>query len=138
MQILRSHPSSTGEVKPHDGEAAYYFESHCCKQQSVIPSLAGIGTNSRPLVTTLPFVMDSHMLCYGRPPRGFAGGSVVKNSFANSGDAGDTGSVPGPGRSPRVGNGNPLQDSCLENCMDRGAWQATVDGVTKSQTRLSD
>ena len=45
---------------------------------------------------------------------------------------------PGLGRSPGEGNGNPLQYSCLENPMDRGAWQATVHGVTKSQTRLSD
>ena len=134
MQILRSHPSSTGEVKPHEGEAVYYFESHCCKQHSAIPSLAGIGTDSHPLVTTLLFIMDSHMLCYGSPPKGFAGGSVVENSLAKSGDAGDTGSVPGPGRSPRVGNGNPLQYSCLEHSMDRGAWQATVYGVTKHQT----
>ena len=47
---------------------------------------------------------------------------------------GDVGSVPGSGRSPGEGNGNPLQYSCLENSMDRGAWQATVHGVTKSQT----
>ena len=48
------------------------------------------------------------------------------------------GSIPGPGRSPGEGNGNPLQYSCLENPMDRGAWQATVHGVAKSQTQLSD
>ena len=52
--------------------------------------------------------------------------------------AGDTGSVPGSGRSPGKGNGNPLQYSCLGNPTDRGAWQATVLGVAKSQTRLSD
>ena len=52
--------------------------------------------------------------------------------------AGDTGSVPGSGRSPGKGNGNPLQYSCLGNPIDRGAWQATVLGVAKSQTRLSD
>ena len=51
--------------------------------------------------------------------------------------AGDQGSIPGSGRSSREGNGNPLQYSCLKNSMDRGAWQATVCGVTKSQTRLS-
>ena len=62
-------------------------------------------------------------------------GSVVKNLPANAGDAG---SIPGSGRSPGGGNGNPLQYSCLENSMDRGAWQATVHGVTKSRTRLSD
>ena len=49
-------------------------------------------------------------------------------------DAGDLGSIPGSGRSPREGNGNPLQYSCLENPMFRGAWQATVHGVAKSQT----
>ena len=63
---------------------------------------------------------------------------MVKNLPTNARDAGDAGLIPGWGRSPRVGNGNPLQYSCLENPMDRGAWRATVHGVTKSQTRLSD
>ena len=52
-------------------------------------------------------------------------------------NAGDLGSIPWSGRSPREGNGNPLQYSCLENTMNRGAWQAIVHGVSKSQTRLS-
>ena len=52
--------------------------------------------------------------------------------------AGDLGSIPGSGRSPGEGNGNPLQYFCLENFMDEGAWWAMVHGVTKSQTRLSD
>ena len=60
---------------------------------------------------------------------------MVKNLPANAGDTGDMGSIPGLGRSPGRGHGNPLQCSCLENPMDRGAWQ--VHGVTKSQTRLS-
>ena len=59
---------------------------------------------------------------------------VVKNPPANAGDIGDTGSIPGSGRSPGEGNGNPLQYSCLENHMDRGAWQVTVHGVTESDT----
>ena len=59
-----------------------------------------------------------------------------KGSACNAGDAGDSGSIPGSGRSPGVGHDNPLQHSCLENVMDRGAWQATVHGVTKSWTRL--
>ena len=59
---------------------------------------------------------------------GFPGASVVKNPLANMGDAG---SVPGSGRSPGKGSGNPLQYSCLENSMDREAWQATVHGVTR-------
>ena len=52
--------------------------------------------------------------------------------------AGDADSIPGSGRSPGEGNGNPLQYSCLENLMDGGAWQATVHGVAKSRTRQSD
>ena len=65
----------------------------------------------------------------------FPRGSVVNNLSANAGDAG---SIPGSGRSPGEGNGNPLQCSCLENPTDRGAWLATVHGVTKSWTQLSD
>ena len=57
---------------------------------------------------------------------------VVKNPLANAGDPRDTGSIPGSGRSPGGGHGNPLEYSCLDNPMDRGAWQATVHGVTKS------
>ena len=62
---------------------------------------------------------------------------VVKNRPASAGDARDVGLIPGPGRSPGVGNGNPLQYSCLGNSMDRGAWWGTVPGVAKSWTRLS-
>ena len=62
---------------------------------------------------------------------------VVKNMPANAGDIKDMDSFPGLGRSPGGGRGNPLQYSCLENPMDRGAWRATVHGVTKSRTRLS-
>ena len=66
---------------------------------------------------------------------GFPGGSAVKNPPAK---AGDTNSIPELGRSPREGNGNQLQYSCLRNPMDRGAWRATVHGVTKSCTWLTD
>ena len=62
---------------------------------------------------------------------GFPGGSDGKSSASNSGDLG---SIPGSGRSPGEGNGNPLQDSCLENSMDGGAWWAIVHGVAKSWT----
>ena len=61
---------------------------------------------------------------------------VVKNPSANAGDIRDLGSIPGSGRSPRGEHGNPLQYSCLENPMGRGAWRATVHGVTKSCIRL--
>ena len=69
---------------------------------------------------------------------GFPGGSVVKNLSANAGDTEDVGLIPGLGRSLGRGNGNPVQYSCLENPMDRGAWRSTVHGVTRSQTRLSN
>ena len=59
---------------------------------------------------------------------------VVKNLPANTGDVGDTDSIPGLGGSSRGGNGNPRQYSCLENLMDRAAWWATVQGVAKSRT----
>ena len=66
---------------------------------------------------------------------GFPGGSVVKSPPANTGD---NSSFTGLGRSPGGANGNPLQDSCLENPTDRGAWWATVHSVAKSQTQLRD
>ena len=61
---------------------------------------------------------------------------VVKNSPANAGDIREKGLIPGWGRSPGGGHGNPLQNSCLENPVDRGAWQAAVHGVAKSQIGL--
>ena len=63
---------------------------------------------------------------------------LVAQSEESACNAGDLGSIPGSGRSPGGGNGYPLQYSCLENSMDRGAWWAAVHGVTKSRTRLSD
>ena len=61
---------------------------------------------------------------------------MVKNPPANVGDTGDASSIPRLGRSPGVGNDNPLQYSCLENPTDRGAWRATIHGIAKSQARL--
>ena len=65
----------------------------------------------------------------------FPGGSDSKESTCN---AGDPGLIPASGRSPAEGNGNPLQYFCMENSMDRGAWQATVHEFTKSKTQLSN
>ena len=69
--------------------------------------------------------------------RGFPGSTMVKTLPANAGDEGDSGSIPGVGRSPGGGNGNPPQYCCLDNSMDRGAWWATVRGITKSRMCLS-
>ena len=80
---------------------------------------------------------DLDIVIYNLPfkKKGFPNGSDDKESACN---VGDPGSIPGSRRSPREGNGNPLQYSCLENPMDRGAWRARVQGVIKSQTPLSN
>ena len=88
--------------------------------------------SSPPLLTSL------WNLVFLRAPLGFPGGSVVKNLPVNVGATGDMSSNLGSGRSPGERNGNTLQDFCLGNPMDRGAWQATVCGVAKSWTRLSN
>ena len=72
------------------------------------------------------------------PFQGFTDDSAGKEFTCNAGDTGDDGSIPGLGRSPGGGNGNPFQYSYLENPMDGGAWWATVHGVAKSQTLLSN
>ena len=68
----------------------------------------------------------------------FLGGVVVKNPLARIEDIRNAGLIPGLGRSSAEGNDNPLQYSCLENSMDRGAWWATTHGVAKSKTQLSN
>ena len=83
-------------------------------------------------VQEFPFIKKNYIYIYTLNIYiGFPGGSVVKNPPANSGDAGDLGSIPGSGRSPGEGNGDPLQYSCLRNPMDRGTWWVTIHGVTK-------
>ena len=64
---------------------------------------------------------------------GFPGGSAGKESACSAGDAGDLCLIPGSGRCPGGGNGNPVQDSCMENLMDGGAWWAAIHGVAKSR-----
>ena len=88
------------------------------------------GSTSSPV---LGYVMLLN-LCLNRNVLSNVLGSDSKESACN---AGDPGSIPGSGRSPGEGNGNPLQSSCLENPMDGGAWWATVLAVLKSQTRLN-
>ena len=70
--------------------------------------------------------------------RGFHNGSVSPESACSAGNTGDTGSIPGRGRTPREGNGNPLQHSRLGNLMDWGSWRATVQRVVKTQTWLRE
>ena len=80
-------------------------------------------------------IIRCHLTYYWTHAWGFPAGSVVKNPRTN---AGDMSLIPGSERSPGGGHGNPLQYSCLENPVDRGAWRATVHGVTKSRTQLID
>ena len=125
MQMLGSGYWSTAEVFQHVnlcGQAgAPWLSIHSrskCKVQSH-PHLAGFHVAS---------------IC----PLGFPAGSVGTESAWNSGDTRDACSIPGWGRSPGGGNGNPLQYSCLKNLMDRGAQWATVHGVAKSRTWLGN
>ena len=90
----------------------------------------GAKSSNQWIETLATFNRDSNM--FNKQHMGLPGGIVEKNPPANAGDVGDASSIPGLGRSPGGGNGNPLQHSCLENPMDRGAWQATVHGVAQS------
>ena len=96
-------------------------------QNTLRPSLPG---RIQPTLSTL--MVPLHGLGKDVLYLGFPGGSVIKDQPANPGDAGDSGLIPGWGRSPGEGYGNPLQYSCLENPMDKRAWWATVHGVTES------
>ena len=92
-------------------------------------SLAGLGKTAGRKVKCDLVIHSAPMKIRGLP-----GGSDGKESACS---AGDPGSIPGLGKSPGEGNGYPLQYSCLENPMDRGAWRATIHGVAKSRARLS-
>ena len=104
----------------------------------------GAGTPARELGGAAECPSAREEICvweFPTPAGSFPGGSVVKNLPAHAGDTGNTGSIPGSGRSSGEGNGNPLQDSCWENSMDRGAWWATLHaGHKESDTteRLSN
>ena len=82
-----------------------------------------------------PWVLITIIFCHFFTSDASQVAQVVKNLPASAGDLRDVGSIPGSGRSPGGGHGSPLQYSCLENPMDRGAWRATVHGVTKSRTQ---
>ena len=112
---------------------AWFFLNIACKRCLFLHDILMFNTNnvlndlpSRKVVPPTPEPSTT-------PSGGFSSGSAVKNLPAN---AGDTGSVPGLGRSPGQRIGKPLQYSCLGNPMDRGAWQVTVHGVAKIQTQL--
>ena len=123
--MLSSHSGSTDT---HAGNPCHprvrtllALDSHCWGV--LVQSFVGELRSCKPLGTAYMYIMLM----------GCPGGAVVKSP-----PAGDPGLIPGSGRSPGGGNGNPLQYSCLENSMDRGGWRAVVHGVTKSQSQLSN
>ena len=108
---------------------------HLLTSRSVEGEKTGRGCYRKPKFSFLSFKFTNSMTHLFK--NGFPGGSVVNNLPANAGDTRDVGSIPGLGRSAGGGHGYPLQYSCLENPMDRGAWWAAVHGVAESWTRLS-
>ena len=97
-------------------------------------SVSGIFVRAAQMVRQTPYFL---FFFSNTKSRGFPDGAVVKNLPASAGDAREVGSIPGLGRSPGEGNGNPLQYPCLENPTDREAWWAIVQLVAKSQTWLN-
>ena len=106
-------------------------------QPPFLPGLLSTKGKGVPLAALKALTGSPQSLTYMlKAPRASQVALVVKNLPASAGDGRNMGSIPGSGRSPGEGNGDPLQYSCLENSKDRGAWQATVHRVAKSQTRL--
>ena len=99
-----------------------------CENKGYWPQILAAHIPLKGMISETP---DSGILRYKE--RGFPDSAVIKNPPANAWDTRDVGLIPGSGRCPGVGNGNPLQYSCLENFMDRGAWKTTVHGVIKSR-----
>ena len=120
------------------------FEISCRASNQVslcsVPQELEVQGGQVPIERALELELLKHMLSLpgiiNLPPRASQVSIVIKSLPANAGDTGDVGLIPGSGRSPGGGQSHPLQYSCLENPIDRGAWQAAVHGVTKSQTKL--
>ena len=128
-----------GDIEPHASQAADIRGEDGCSQllrvyqQTENLTLVSCCWSKLDFVSFLELQLNSVYFAMG--PLGFPGGSVAKNPPDN---AGDVGSIPGSGRSPGEGNGNPFQYSHLENSMGRGAWRAAKSRVAKSQTWLND
>ena len=131
VQWLRLHASTAGGGGsiPGQGTKIPHALGHGQKKKKKRREVYLFGNTNKGITELKTFRSVSYRI------EGFPGGSEVKASASH---AGDPGLIPGLGRSPGEGNGNPLQYSCLENPVDEGAWRATVHGVTKSQTQLSD
>ena len=125
--ILKSNYHTNPSLRGHSNTTIYHpFKSYVNKpfSNSVFPDF---------ILLQYVFLCLYVICSYVPHTRGFPGDCSPP---ANAGDGRGKGLIPGLGRSPRAGHGNPLQYSCLQNPMDRRAWQTTVHGVTKSRTRL--
>ena len=127
---------SEKQCRAQSGYSVYTFLEYTVHLMNLSYSLADEECRIKKYVYNCCLI-SSKLNC-GLPSLVWEGGTVVKNPLVSEADTGDTGSIPGSGRSPGGGHGNPLQHSCLENSMDRGAWRGTAHGVSKSQTRVSD
>ena len=142
---LRGWQAASADIsKKGDSEKRLMKRQHCLNQNAYLVQIMSEKTylNVRTLVLILFIIYCFPSFTMGEKDEleiiiilGFPGGSDSKESTCREGDLG---SIPGSGRSPGEGNGNPLQYSCLENSMDRESWQATVHGVAKNWTRLND
>ena len=131
-EILSCYPSTLQQARA----SQFTWSVLMCQLIRALPVALCLCLISPPKLSA-PAFTRSPGHCFGSHshPRGFSGISDSKESSHN---ARDLGLIPGSGRSPEEGNSNPLQYSCLENPMDRGAWRATVHRVTKSHIGLSD
>ena len=110
----------------------FEFKKNCSRQNSQVKVIT-----SKFVSYPLPGLL-SLVLPYTLQKEGFLGATVVSSLPANAGDTRDSSVISGLGKSPGVGNGNPLQGSCLKIFMDRGGWQAAVHGITKSPWGCKD
>ena len=137
----------TGHADPHLHLLGQVHEQLCNAECQLLPQfsqITGAGWDSCPTQLPVGLCQSSLNIQLFFPLPALLGVLLVASSVSSSDgkasacNSGDPDSIPGSGTSPGEGNGYPLQYSCLENPMDRGAWQATVQGVIKSRTRLSD
>ena len=131
LQLLRPHLSG----EDNDTQLAVLLENSMRPYKGTARRWPQSALTTRCLLSLLLLLLFND--CYDQNWAS-QGALVIKNLPANAGDIRDVGLIPGLGRSPGEGKGNPCQYPCLENPMDRGAWWATVHGVVKSQTQLKD
>ena len=139
QKVRHNWATNTATTKDITTANLVWSTRHWSKKQ-VLAQISEVSINTTPVFQVMKLSQGEVKEHYTSYPWSRVGISqvvpVVKNSLANAGDIRDLGSIPGSGRSPGEGHGNPLQYSCLENPRDRGVQRATVHMVTKSWTLL--